>query len=219
MKKLKAVIFDLDGTLLDTLDGITYYINSVFSDEGLPQIASSVTREIIGDGAQMLISRACARVGVEEPRRVKRILDEYKKRYDGDPFYLVKPYDGINEVINTLKSCGYKLAVLSNKPQFATVSMTEHFFENKFDAIRGGAEGIPLKPDPCAAKMILAKLGVSPDECAFVGDGETDILTAESLGAELSLSVLWGFRTREQLSRAGAKTLVTRPDELLDFLK
>ncbi len=219
MKKIKTVIFDLDGTLLNTLEGITYYINSVFLDEGLSPIESSQTVSFVGDGARNLIVRACASRGVTDPERVDYILSEYKKRYDQNPYHLVKPYDDIETVIDELKSRGFKLAVLSNKPDFATALMAEHFFGGKFDIARGAVQEIPLKPSPDSAKMILDELESIPAECAFVGDGETDIQTAENLGAALPISVLWGFRTEEQLRAAGGKKFARTPIDLLKFFE
>ncbi|MBQ7387715.1 MAG: HAD family hydrolase [Clostridia bacterium] len=216
--KIRTAIFDLDGTLLDTLGGLEYYLNSVLADEGAEPITLEMTREFIGNGARKLLERTCASRGITDAARVEVILEKYKKRYDSDPFRFVEPYEDISALIDALRARGIKLAVLSNKPQFATVAMVEHFFPEKFDVVRGGVEGIALKPTPDAARLILDELGSSADECALIGDGETDVEAAKNLGAALQISVLWGFRTREQLEDAGAVNFVTAPKEILDLL-
>ena len=218
MKQIKVCIFDLDGTLLDTLSGIMYYINSVFDEEKIPHITLEQTREFVGDGMRNLIVRACAASGVTDLERVERVMLKYKNAYDSDPYKLVSVYDGISELLDSLTARGIKLAVLSNKPDFATRMMVEHFFGKKFDAVRGNVDGVALKPSPDGALLILSELGCSPDECAFIGDGETDVETAIKLGAERSVSVLWGFRTREQLEPYGAKIFVNSSLEILEYI-
>ena len=218
MKEIKVCIFDLDGTLLDTLDGVTYYINSVFSDKGIEPITRDMTESFLGCGARNLISRACASRGVSDSSLIDAVFEEYNRRYNSDPYYLVRPYDGIPELISALRERGTRLAVLSNKPDFATKKMIEHFFGEGFDCVVGGSESYPLKPAPDAAIAILDSLGAAPSECAFIGDAETDIETAQNLGAALSLTVLWGFRTREHLLSAGAKVLISSPGEILKHI-
>lgn len=218
MNNIKVCIFDLDGTLLDTLTGIMHYINSVFDEEGIGRITLDETREFVGNGMRNLVTRACASRGVTDTERVERIITKYKTAYDSDPYKLVTAYDGVHELIDALAERGIRLAVLSNKPDFATGMMVEHFFGKSFDVVRGNVDGVALKPSPDGALMILSELGFSPDECAFIGDGETDVETAVKLGAARSISVLWGFRTREQLEAYGAKNFVTSPLEILEYI-
>ena len=203
--KITTCIFDLDGTLLNTLDSITYYINEVFASHGIEPLSASQVRRALGAGAKNLITTACALRGVADSDSVSQILAEYKSAYDSAPEYLVCPYDGIIPMLEGLKASGVKLAVLSNKPDFATCELVRRYFGDIFDICHGAREGIPLKPAPDGVLEILHELGVSPDECAFIGDGDLDVLTARAAEVALPISVLWGFRDRDELYELGAR--------------
>ena len=212
---IKCCIFDLDGTLLDTLPTIQYYMNVTLERHGIAPTSLDDCRRYIGDGARLLVTRALTERGITDKELTERVLNEYKSAYDAEPLHLTKAYEGIHELLTLLSEQGITLAVLSNKPDTAARGVVEHFFPGVFHAVRGGTDGVPLKPIPTAALSICNELGISPSECAFIGDTAVDIVTAENMGAGLSVGVLWGFRDREELERAGARVIVASPLDIL----
>ena len=203
--KITTCIFDLDGTLLNTLDSITYYINKVFESHGMAPLTAAEVRRALGGGALKLISATCALRGVEDEDAVLQILSEYKTAYNSAPEYLVEPYGGIISMLEEMKSRGLKLAVVSNKPDFATGELVRHYFGDLIDVCLGARDGLPLKPAPDGILEAMRMLGTAPDECAFIGDGDTDVLAARAAGAALQISVLWGFCDRDELFELGAQ--------------
>ena len=212
---IKCCIFDLDGTLLDTLPTIKYHLNNTLTAYGLPPATDSDTRIYIGDGAYQLIYRAFTARGVNDAEMIAKALAEYKAAYDASPYYLTTVYDGIEEMLDRLSAAGVTLAVLSNKPDLAAGLVVGKFLPDRFDVVRGGRDGVALKPDPAAALSMLSELGFSPDECAFIGDTSVDITTGRNMGAALSVGVLWGFRDRAELTAAGADVIVSTAVEIL----
>ena len=212
---IKCCIFDLDGTLLDTLPTIKYHLNNTLSAYGLPDATDADTKVYIGDGAYQLIYRAFTARGVSDPDVIQKALTEYKAAYDASPYYLTTVYDGIVEMLDRLCAAGVTLAVLSNKPDLAAGLVVEKFLSGKFDVVRGGRDGVALKPDPTAALDMLAELGFSPGECAFIGDTSVDITTGKNMGAAISVGVLWGFRDRAELAAAGADVIVDAASDIL----
>ena len=212
---IKCCIFDLDGTVLDTITTITYYVNLIHLKYGIEPITIDECKYFAGNGAYKLIERSLNSKGIFDKERIESILDEYVKAYDEAPLYLTAAFDGISDMLSELKSRGIKLAVLSNKPDTAVKSIVEHFFPGIFDEAAGGMDGVPLKPDPTAAQGILKRLNISESETAWVGDTSTDIETGKNLKAAMSIGVLWGFRKRDELERAGADLIVTHPDEIV----
>lgn len=215
---IKAAVFDLDGTLLDTLSTIEFYLNKTLSSHGLPSVSRSQTMAFVGNGAAKLIERAMEAVGADKAL-FDSIFKSYNESYNADPYYLTEPYDGIAELIDELKSSGIPLAVLSNKPDFAVKAAVDHFFPGQFDIVFGGRESVCLKPAPDAIYEIVEKLGISIDEIAYVGDSEVDVLTAENAGIHNAYFVSWGFRTAEQLAAAGATRILNSASDLLNILK
>ena len=215
---IRCCIFDLDGTLLDTLPTIKYHLNSNLAAYGLPPATDEDTKIYIGDGAYQLIYRAFTARGVSDPDVIAKALIEYKAAYDASPYYLTTVYDGIEELLDGLTVSGVTLAVLSNKPDLAAGLVVDRFLPDRFVLVRGGRDGVALKPDPAAALDMLAELGFSPDECAFVGDTSVDITTGGNMGAALSLGVLWGFRDRAELADAGADIIVEKACDILDAI-
>ncbi len=211
---IKCCIFDLDGTILDTISNITYYVNYVFEKRGIDPITEDECKYFAGNGARVLIERSLASrgAGMDE---APSVLSEYLSVYGADPTYLVKPFSGIAELLTALKERGIKLAVLSNKQTESVEHLTNHFFGGLFDVALGGREGVPLKPDPTIAREILDKLGISPSETAWIGDTSVDIETGKNLGAALNIGVLWGFRKYDELKTAGAHLTVSNTDEIL----
>lgn len=215
---IKCCIFDLDGTILDTIGTITHFVNGAVTPYGVKPITIDECKYFAGNGARKLITRTLESRGVFDTALTEKILGEYNAAYDADPLYLTGVFDGISEALAALKARGVRLAVLSNKPDPTVKQVVEGFFPGIFDEALGGREGVPLKPDPSAALDILRALGFTPDECAWVGDTSTDIETGKNLKAKISVGVLWGFRQREELVSAGADAVVSTAAELLEAL-
>ena len=211
---IKCAVFDLDGTLLNTINTITHYLNLALSANGLSRVSADECTGFVGDGARMLIKRAICARGEYSDELFERVFADYNAAYDANPLYLTEVYEGVREMLHSLREGGIKLAVLSNKPHFATCATVNRFFENSFDLILGGREGVPLKPDPTVLLELISSLGCTPSECAYIGDSDVDMLTAANAGVALSLGVSWGYRSRELLLESGADTVV---DDALDL--
>ena len=211
--KIKCAVFDLDGTLLNTIKTINYYLNFALEKHGLGSVSESDTMNFVGDGAVKLIERALRKIGADDSL-FDEVFRTYNDVYNASPYYLTNAYDGIKETLLALKEQGIKLAVLSNKPDFAVKATAGRFFPDIFDIVRGGKEGVPLKPCPDALFDIMKELGVTPEETAYIGDSEPDVLTAKNAGVALSISVTYGFRTKKQLEKAGAEILIDNPAEI-----
>ncbi len=214
---IRLCFFDLDGTLLSTLDTIRYHLNNTLLHFGLKEISPDECRSFIGNGARKLVMRSAEKSGLTDPDAVGAVLDMYNSSYDANPIPNTFIYPGVAELVDELYRGGYKLAVLTNKPHQTAVKLIEHFFPGKFDCIMGGG-GAPLKPDPSTALAIAESLGCSASECAFVGDSSVDIMTGKNMGAMASIGVLWGFRTKEELLMSGADHIAERAEDILKFL-
>ncbi len=210
----KCVIFDLDGTILDTISTITYYVNKTLEGEHLAPITEDECKYFAGNGARVLIERTLAARGIYDESEIERVLSIYKPLYDSEPLYLTRVFPGMEEQLRELKARGYLLGVVSNKPNSAAVPTVRHFFGDLFDCVSGALEGTPVKPDPTLCNIILEKLGSSAEECVFVGDTSVDIETGTNLGAARRVGVLWGFRLRDELARAGADVICEQVSDL-----
>lgn len=211
---IKCVVFDLDGTLLNTIKTITYYLNSSLSAHGLGPVSEADCMRFIGDGAVKLIERALDSVGADRSL-FDSVYKVYNDAYNSSPYYLTEVYDGIPELLVFLRERDIRLAVLSNKPDFAVKATVAEFFSNVFDIVRGGIDGVPLKPCPDSLIKILSDLGVEPSETAYIGDSEPDVLTARNTTIGMPIFVTYGFRSREQLLAAGAEEIVDTPYDIL----
>lgn len=211
---IKYCIFDLDGTLLNTLPTILYYLNDTLTSFGYPPATEEQCKRYVGDGARNLISRALADRGECDDGKIRQVLSEYDKAYNSSPLYLTQPYPGISELIGALKGAGITVGVVSNKPDFAAVAVVRAFFGDAFSFVTGAKDGTPLKPAPDAPLALLGKMGGDPSECAFIGDIGVDIYTGKNMGAALTVGVLWGFRDERELKAAGADAIVADPDEI-----
>lgn len=212
---IKCCIFDLDGTVLDTIGTITYYVNEIFQRHGIMPVSEGECNYFAGNGAGVLIERALRSKGIFSEELKDKILPEYKAAYDEAPVYLTRVFPGMAELLSALREKGIKIAVLSNKPDAATKSVVRKFFPDVFDEVIGAVDGVPLKPSPDSALSLISRIGVMPDEVAWIGDTATDIETAKNLGARISIGVLWGFRPREELVLAGADVIVDDPCQIL----
>ena len=211
---IKCCIFDLDGTILNTISSITYYVNNALTARGIDTVSEEACKLFAGDGARMLVKRALESKGIYDEKLRDELLSEYIKAYDSDPWYLTAPFDGIKEVLSNLKERGIKIAVVSNKPDSTVKMVVPHFFGDVFDEILGIKDGVALKPDPAAARQVLKTLGVSESQTVWIGDTSVDVKTGKNLNVALNIGVLWGFRKREELECAGADIIVSRVDEI-----
>lgn len=216
--EIKACIFDLDGTLLNTLTTITYYVNEALKREGAKEINEKTCRTIVGKGARNLLERSLLHVG-HTVADFEAFFKAYDAHYNADPAYLTAPYDGICELLVRLREMGMRIAVLSNKPEGAVRPLVEKFFGANVDVLSGGKVGVPLKPDPLAVAPVLEALGLSAAQTAFIGDSGEDMETAKNYGAALAIGVTWGYRDREDLLTRGADALAETPDDILKALK
>ena len=212
---IKACIFDLDGTLLNTLVTISHYVNTPIGEIGLSPITEEECCSFIGHGARHLIASTLKSKGIDDSALLESTLESYNARYDADTLYLTKPYDGIEDMIDALCSAGVRLAVLSNKPDATTTDIISKFFPERFAAVHGGRAGVPLKPDPTALLSTIEELGASPSEVAYVGDTGVDMLTAKNAGVFKSIGVSWGYRSVAELHETGADIIVDRPEEIV----
>ncbi len=205
---MKALFFDLDGTLLDTLPAIHAAVNGMLRHFGLGEIGEEETKRYIGRGANYLV-RCVTHSDSEE------YLRYFREHYD-DSERLIRPFAGMEETIFRLKE-KFLLGVLSNKPQIGVERAISRFFPAGTFAYLGGDSGLfPLKPDPSPARFAALTLRVPLRDCLMVGDGEADVMTAQNAGM-VGVSVLWGYRTREQLEAVGATNFVHTPAELEKF--
>lgn len=215
----KACIFDLDGTLTDTLESLTYSVNATLTELNLPCITSEECRSFVGNGARFLMERALQASGDENLTYIEKAMDVYGRIFKEYCTYRVKPYDGIVEMLEELKRLGVKMAVLSNKPHLQTIDVVSTFFgEDTFVYAQGQMEGVPRKPDPTAALMIAEKLLVDREECVYIGDSEVDMKTASAAGMT-GVGVTWGFRSEAVLLESGANHTINHPEELLSIVK
>lgn len=214
---IRACIFDLDGTLLNTLETIAHYANQTLNKFDLPAIPTERYRYLVGNGARILVERMLQETQ-GDMALFGAAFEDYTQSYDKEPLYLTAPYDGILDLLRELKSRNIKIAVLSNKPHNATAAVVKAIFgTDTFDRCYGQREGVPIKPDPTALIALMDELGVSPEECLYVGDTATDMQTGRGAGAK-TVGVLWGFRDRDELAENGAELLVEHPRQLLDAL-
>lgn len=213
----KAVIFDLDGTLLDTLDDIADSMNSILTRHGFPVHERDRYRHFVGDGVEMLVKRALPVNGQAEGI-LRECLREYNEEYEKKGNQMTGPYDGVIETLNRLKSLPIRLAVLSNKPHDATLRCVNEFFPaNTFDMALGQMDGMPRKPDPAGALRIAEFLDLSPQDILYCGDTDVDMKTAVAAGM-YPVGVLWGFRSMEELKTNGARALIRHPGEIIELI-
>ena len=215
--RFHAIIFDLDGTLLDTLDDIANSANQVLATRGLPTHPNRDYRMLIGEGVVKLMHRALPEKHRDEATVqacVAAYVQEYERRWNDQ----TKPYAGVPELLDALGTRGVKLAVLSNKPdQFTQQCVGELLAKWRFEVVLGANDRFPRKPDPASAIEVARRLGVLPGECLYLGDSGVDMQTA-CAAKMCAVGALWGFRDREELLRKGARLLIAKPSEVLEYL-
>lgn len=215
MKRYTTVVFDLDGTLLDTILDLAAATNHALRINGYPEHTVDDVRRFVGNGVRKLMERALPQGLTDE--EFQKAFDDFKTFYAENNVVHTAPYDGIMELLSSLNAKGYKLAIVSNKFDGAVKRLAAHFFGNVLSVAIGETLFIHRKPAPDMVFEALQKLDSIPDDSLYVGDSEIDIATAKAAGMDC-VSVSWGFRSKETLISAGAKCIIDTPDELLTVL-
>jgi len=214
------VLFDLDGTLLDTLADIAACGNAVRADHGLAPLPVERYRYLAGQGARWLVEHALTEPGSDPPSElaIDRGLRLFRQRQDAVGLASTQPYDGVPAMLDALAASGLPMGVLSNKPHPATVAaVAERLGRWRFADVRGAEEARPLKPDPAVAVEMAARAGVAASACAFVGDTRVDMETAAGAGMT-AIGVTWGFRDEDELRASGATLIAHHPSEVVTLL-
>lgn len=215
MKKYKAVIFDLDGTLLDTLEDLKDSVNYALGNAGMPLRSLEEVRTFVGNGVRRLMELAVP-FGEENPEFAK-VFEEFKKHYALHCNDKTAPYPHIMELLSELKARGYQMAVVSNKFYGAVQELRKLYFEGYIETAIGEKEGIRRKPAKDTVVAALRELGIDKEDAVYVGDSEVDIATAENAGMDC-IVVAWGFRTREEQKKAGGKVFADDPLDILELV-
>lgn len=210
---IKACIFDLDGTVADTVTTIAHFGNAALNHFGFPAIEVEKYKIMVGNGASVLVRRMMDAVNAPD-ELYEQVRVYYNTTYDNDFMYLTKPFDGILSMLQGMKDAGIKIAVVSNKPDSTTCKVCEELFGTLLDLARGGREGVPLKPNPQAIFETMEDLSVSSEECLYIGDTGTDMETGKNAGL-YTIGVTWGFRGEDELKKFGADVIVSSPEEIL----
>lgn len=213
----KAVIFDLDGTLSDSIHSIKYSGDRTMEKFGYGPFSVEQYKYFVGDGAANLVRRALQAGGDMELTHFEEAYALYRKVFQENCMYRVRPYEGIPELLAALKAQHVKIAVLSNKPHAETINVVETLYgKGYFDVIEGQREGMPIKPSPNGVFRILGQMEIGSEDLLYLGDTATDMKTGKAAGA-YTVGALWGFRDRKELEEGGADAIIAYPLELLRF--
>ena len=215
---IRACIFDLDGTLANTIESMAVVANGILVDLGLQALPSDNYRYYAGDGAGMLVRRCLRDAGDPQLVHAEQMEEIYREKFNRDPLYKVTAYDGIEDVLKCFRDHGIPTAVCSNKPHEAALQVIGTMFPGLFDVVQGQQEGLRRKPAPDAALRIAERLQVKPEECMYIGDTATDMQTGHAAGM-FTVGVLWGFRSREELVQGKAMRIVEHPSELWEVFE
>lgn len=216
MSKTDTIIFDLDGTLLDTLGDLADSVNFALSSNALPERTYGEIRSFVGNGIRNLIDRSVPK-GTEETL-VDKVFADFKARYKTHCKVKTRPYDGINELLEKLSKDGYKMSIVSNKADSAVQDLHKEFFYPAIETAFGEMEGIPRKPNPQIINYVLEKMGSKAENTVYIGDSEVDFTTAENAGLKL-IMVSWGFRDREALEALGVSCIADDMDKLYAYIR
>ena len=213
---IRAVIFDMDGTILNTLEDLTDSINAALNKFGMPLRGIDEVRSFVGNGIHKTIERAVPE-GTEE-KVIEEVYDFFNPYYRKHCEIKTRPYDGIVDLLHELRAQGYKTAVISNKESGAVIKLVDTVFPDCFDDCLGDTPGIKLKPERDMVAITLDNLGVNVSEAVYVGDSDVDILTARNSDMKC-ISVTWGFRSRDFLIESSAEILVDKPADILELIQ
>lgn len=215
----KCAIFDLDGTLADTLKTISYFANKALTRFSLSPYKEEDYKYMVGNGAKILIKRTLENQNSYTDELFEKVFTYYNEIYNNDFLYLTSPYEGICELLNFLKENKIKIGALSNKPHYPTTMILDNIFEKgTFDLKFGQRENYPIKPDPAVLLDMLSEWNIKPEECLYIGDTKTDMETGKNAGA-FTIGVLWGFRDREELEKHNADFIAEKPSDIIEFIK
>lgn len=217
MNDKRYAIFDLDGTLLDTLDDLTDSMNYILKENGFPLRTREEIRSFVGNGVRKLVERAIPSEKQGDASFIDRLYKDFSTYYNKNCMNKTDLYEGILELVDTLIANGYDCAVVSNKIDAAVKELSEKYFGSKMKAAIGEKPGIPIKPEPSMVNSAISEMNASKERAIYIGDSEVDIFTAKNAGIP-SVSVLWGFRDRSFLKERGAEVFVETTKELLDVL-
>jgi len=214
---IKGLIFDLDGTTLNTLEDLSDAVNRTMLHFGFPQRSIDEVRQKVGKGSKKLMEDTVPED--TDPNRIPEILEYYISAYGENYADKTVPYEGIRDLLHSLQLKGIRLAINSNKPDHLTKGLIERNFpEIDFVAVYGSMQDMPHKPDPAGANAILEHMHLSKEEVLYVGDSETDMLTASNAGLK-SIACLWGFRSKEVLEEAGADYIAEKPEDIWSMIQ
>jgi phosphoglycolate phosphatase len=216
--RFTAVLFDLDGTLLNTLDDLADSMNAVLASRGYPTHPTERYRWFVGDGVELLVRRTLPQALENDEAVVESCRAQMREEYGRRWKRLSRPYPGVSALLDGLTGRAIRIAILSNKPDAFVGEIARHFFGAwEFAAARGARPEVPRKPDPAAALAIARDIGEAPGAFLYVGDTNTDMETAVAAGM-FPVGALWGFRDEKELRDAGASALAARPEEVIDLL-
>ncbi len=213
--KYKLIIFDLDGTVLDTLRDLYTSVNHALEKHGLPLREMEEVRAFVGNGVHKLIERSVPQN--TDPEIVEAVYGVFCEYYNEHSADNTRPYDGVLELMNTIKNSGGLLAVVSNKPDAAVKTLCDAYFSDLLECAIGERRGIARKPAPDSVLEVLADLNIQKEAAVYIGDSEVDIQTAQNAGLDC-ISVSWGFKDRDFLQRHGACAVAVKPQDLQNLL-
>ncbi|CUH94711.1 hypothetical protein P22_0777 [Propionispora sp. 2/2-37] len=216
--KYSGILFDLDGTLLDTLDDLANSMNVVLQKHGFPVHDTEKYKYFIGNGMETLVKRVLPAANSEDKKLREACLEEFRTEYGRRWHEQTKPYDGINQLLDALETKGIQLSVLSNKADsFTRIIIERYFGSQRFRFVFGAREGVPKKPDPGSALEIAGLSGIPAAKYLYLGDSGVDMQTATAAGM-YAVGAAWGFREEEELLQNGARVVIKQPEELLALL-
>ena len=216
--RINTVIFDMDGTVLYTLDDLKTATNVILRQYGYPERSLDEVRQFVGNGIRKTIERAVPADVAENQDLIDLMFTDFQKYYDVHCLDETRPYDGILELMDALKAKGYKMAIVSNKVDTAVKELNQHFFGDRVPVAIGEKPGVKKKPAPDTVFAALEELGSTKEESVYIGDSDVDFNTA--LNSDMPcISVLWGFRDRDFLESMGASTFVQKPEDILGLLQ